>query len=165
MMKGNRACLPGPKLVTPASDTSQPDHLFQNATSSQRKNKQNMPEVSSERVLEPPSNLLNGSVVSTTGRKDNPKDFPEIQLFQKPQKGANSNTNSIFSVLEEVRNLNLGHNAEEKEQPPTEEDVEVERVEEGRESTCLSEGGEEAVEDSERSPNTVQTCCPSPTDI
>ncbi|XP_072547611.1 short transient receptor potential channel 4b isoform X2 [Salminus brasiliensis] len=173
MMKGSRTCLPTPKLDTVVSNPSQSDHFFQYSTSQQQKSTLSVPKVSSEHVLEPPSSLLNGSVMSTTKdppRKDNTKDFTDFDLLQKPQQGTNhpSSTNNIYSVLEEAGELDVDISEcsmqETCRQPLTEG-----HAEEGEESLCLPEEGEKVeVEDPERepiaSPNAGQICSPAPTD-
>ncbi|MCJ8740350.1 hypothetical protein PDJAM_G00057930 [Pangasius djambal] len=100
MLKGNRTSLCGPKMVSGASTSSYPGCLHQ------FKIKPSTCVVSSERVLESRSSLLNGSVMSlpeTSAKEKHRNDVSnDFGLFQSSKQKTNncSNTN-IYAVFEE----------------------------------------------------------------
>ncbi|XP_022524504.2 short transient receptor potential channel 4b [Astyanax mexicanus] len=163
MMKGNRTCLPTPKLSTAASDSAHSDFLFQYSTPPPQKSTASAQKISPEHVLKPPSSLLNGSVNSSNkdlARKDFPKDLSDFGLLQKSQpaarRPASTSSNTIYPLSEEESD----RPAEEKQQKWTEGEVEKECEE-------REEKGE--VEDPEGkiiiiSPKAAKTCSLSSTD-
>ncbi|XP_030634013.1 short transient receptor potential channel 4b [Chanos chanos] len=137
LMKGNRTCVPVPKLNTTASNTTYPDHsaLYSTVLSTgQQKSKLNLYDVTT--ILQhhcAESALANGSVSALPEcsskektRKDFPKDITDFSLFQKTHKRTNhcSNPNKIYSVTEEVgesdvHHLDCGTQEEAEKQPLT----------------------------------------------
>lgn len=158
MLKGNRTSLRGPKMVSGTSASSHPGCLHQ------FKIKSSTSEVCAERLLEPQSSLLNGSIMSlpeTSAKEKHRNDIPkDFGLFQSSKQKTNhcSNTN-IYAVFKEDRESEI-ERSDCVEEDKCERSLAQRHTDDGNES--MSEEGEER----EPAPSETadQICSLSPTD-